>query len=625
MKLMQTQKDHSHPILALNVDSLKVYFVVIQNTRSEKEDSNSETASNKLVKECSLNSETKDVHAILNVDQLQKQLDKDEFQEDESMAAFWVVNNQFQKFINSKFTLDYGQSNEQKSTLLITWTRRFKHFRDTLLKTGCGAREVRFDMRYMHWMIIWLTQKASRTDSTVQDGLAARVRNDTDADVADYSDHFMRRANVLENTTSLPCFNIADIQKDQIQEKVVAIAALKNDSSRNVLRTCQVLVQMTWFHNHYLDAAKKKIQERDRNSTTSVPTSARIQTTTDDRKPNPRSNNQTSRSLHVSKSSRVTITAVPKADHSKSSSSFSDSKNFVCSTCHKCVFNAKSDDLYNKNSCNLFVMSTRKFSDMVAEKDDISGESIVKVDPTDDDTEIWSLFTTVQAFDPQCQDVCQFTRDNDVSVEFDAYGFSVKDYQTRRLLLRCDSTGDLYPVTQQPSSQTLVVFLSFSSTTWHRRLGHPGDDVLRRLESRNLISCRKSKLSALCHACQLGKHAKLLFYNSESSVDSVADINKRYVDNQALQCDHGGEYDNTRFHDLFCQNGIQFWFSCPRTSQQNGKSERMLHTINNLIRALLFQAHLPPSYWVEALNLAAHLLNILPSTAINNEIPFTKH
>ncbi|GKE92565.1 hypothetical protein Tco_1573660, partial [Tanacetum coccineum] len=53
------QKDHSHPIPALKVD-----FVVIQNTCFEKEDSNSETASNKLVKECSLNSETKDVHAI---------------------------------------------------------------------------------------------------------------------------------------------------------------------------------------------------------------------------------------------------------------------------------------------------------------------------------------------------------------------------------------------------------------------------------------------------------------------------------------------------------------------------------------------------------------------------------
>ncbi|GJW71598.1 hypothetical protein Tco_0128515 [Tanacetum coccineum] len=63
-KLMQTPEDHSNPIPALNVDSLKVNLVVIQNTCSEKEDSNSETASNKLVKECNLNSETNDVHAI---------------------------------------------------------------------------------------------------------------------------------------------------------------------------------------------------------------------------------------------------------------------------------------------------------------------------------------------------------------------------------------------------------------------------------------------------------------------------------------------------------------------------------------------------------------------------------
>ncbi|GKF93185.1 hypothetical protein Tco_0279904 [Tanacetum coccineum] len=71
--------------------------------------------------------------------------------------------------------------------------------------------------------------------------------------------------------------------------------------------------------------------------------SARFQSTTDSSKPKPRSNNQTPRSLPVSKSSCVIITAVPKADHSKSSSSFSDSKQFVCSTCHKCVFNANHD------------------------------------------------------------------------------------------------------------------------------------------------------------------------------------------------------------------------------------------------------------------------------------------
>ncbi|GJU20164.1 gag-pol polyprotein [Tanacetum coccineum] len=123
---------------------------------------------------------------------------------------------------------------------------------------------------------------------------------------------------------------------------------IASSSSRNSSKNMPRFSSNDMVHNHYLDVAKKKIQERDRNSTTSVPTSARIQTTTDDSKPNPRSNNQTSRSLPVSKSSRVTITAVPKADHSKSSSSFSDSKNFVCSTCHKCVFNANHDACITK-------------------------------------------------------------------------------------------------------------------------------------------------------------------------------------------------------------------------------------------------------------------------------------
>ncbi|GJR57947.1 hypothetical protein Tco_1500109 [Tanacetum coccineum] len=58
--------------------------------------------------------------------------------------------------------------------------------------------------------------------------------------------------------------------------------------------------------------------------------------------------NQTSRGLPTSKSSCVTITVVPKAEHSRNFSSFSDSKHFVCSTCHKCVFNANHDNSITK-------------------------------------------------------------------------------------------------------------------------------------------------------------------------------------------------------------------------------------------------------------------------------------
>ncbi|GJT97738.1 ribonuclease H-like domain-containing protein [Tanacetum coccineum] len=87
--------------------------------------------------------------------------------------------------------------------------------------------------------------------------------------------------------------------------------------------------------------------------------------------------------------------------------------------------------------------------------------------------------------------ISKFSLDNDVSVEFDAYGFSIK------------------------------VTRPTSSTTWHRRLSHPRDDALHHLLSSHSISYNKSKSSALCHACQLGKHVKLPFYSSESNVEFV--------------------------------------------------------------------------------------------------------
>nr|GFC23995.1 hypothetical protein [Tanacetum cinerariifolium] len=77
-------------------------------------------------------------------------------------------------------------------------------------------------------------------------------------------------------------------------------------------------------------------------------TPARFQSTTADSKPKPRSTNHSSRSLPMSKSSCVTITAMPKASHSKSPSSFSDTTRFFCSTCHKCVFNANHDACITK-------------------------------------------------------------------------------------------------------------------------------------------------------------------------------------------------------------------------------------------------------------------------------------
>ncbi|GKB59848.1 hypothetical protein Tco_0916034 [Tanacetum coccineum] len=101
-------------------------------------------------------------------------------------------------------------------------------------------------------------------------------------------------------------------------------------------------------HNHYLEEAKKKIQEIGRNSEPSVMHSARSQSTSNDCKAKPRSNTQTSRNWLASNSSFVMTKIVPIAEHSRNSRNFSDSKNFVCSTCQKYVFNANDDSCVTK-------------------------------------------------------------------------------------------------------------------------------------------------------------------------------------------------------------------------------------------------------------------------------------
>ena len=57
--------------------------------------------------------------------------------------------------------------------------------------------------------------------------------------------------------------------------------------------------------------------------------------------------------------------------------------------------------------------------------------------------------------------------------------------------------------------------------------------------------------------------------------------------------------------------------SCPYTSQQNGKAERALCTINNIVRSLLFQTGLPPVYWADSLLTATYLLNRHPTTTLS--------
>ncbi|GKA50096.1 hypothetical protein Tco_0743169, partial [Tanacetum coccineum] len=198
-KLMQTQENHSNPIPALNVDSLKVDLVVIQNTYSEKEDNNSETASSKSVKESSLDSATKDVHAI------KYKMSK---AKERCMAYFRSLHSHLQVLskedlkgtriehgFKRAFMSLFGQDAGIHVTLCLLWimtdkyfveyTRiKVKHFKDTLLQHICNVKKSVAERIRKAVDADLVVIESSGTESEVQDD-NSRSGNDTNADDAE--------------------------------------------------------------------------------------------------------------------------------------------------------------------------------------------------------------------------------------------------------------------------------------------------------------------------------------------------------------------------------------------------------------------------------------------------------
>jgi hypothetical protein len=83
--------------------------------------------------------------------------------------------------------------------------------------------------------------------------------------------------------------------------------------------------------------------------------------------------------------------------------------------------------------------------------------------------------------------VHRFTTDNNCSIEFDPFGLSVKDLQTRSVIARCNSTGDLYPFFPPTNSIPALAAPTSTSTLWHCRLGHIGSEAMSKLISSHAV------------------------------------------------------------------------------------------------------------------------------------------
>ncbi|KAI5328264.1 hypothetical protein L3X38_027661 [Prunus dulcis] len=90
---------------------------------------------------------------------------------------------------------------------------------------------------------------------------------------------------------------------------------------------------------------------------------------------------------------------------------------------------------------------------------------------------------------------------------------------------------------------------------------------------------------------------------------------------QVLQYDNGGEFLNHDLNKFLQDHGIIHQRSCPYTPQQNGMAERKNRHLLEVVRASLFGANMPRSFWGEAILSATYLINRIPSSILNFQTP----
>ena len=90
---------------------------------------------------------------------------------------------------------------------------------------------------------------------------------------------------------------------------------------------------------------------------------------------------------------------------------------------------------------------------------------------------------------------------------------------------------------------------------------------------------------------------------------------------KVLRSDNAKEYFSAQFNSFFISHGITHQFSCPHTPQQNGVVERKHRHLVDTARTLLINAHAPLKFWGDAVLTACYLINCMPSSVLDNEIP----
>ncbi|RDX79846.1 hypothetical protein CR513_39688, partial [Mucuna pruriens] len=213
-----------------------------------------------------------------------------------------------------------------------------------------------------------------------------------------------------------------------------------------------------------------------------------------------------------------------------------------------------------------------------------------------------------------------------------------------------------------------VNVMDMEASLWHRRLSHISEKGLTCLAKKGMLPRLKNVEFEKCSHCITGKQTRVSFkkhpplrksellelvhsdvcgplkVKSFSSAlyfvtfiddcsrklwayvlktkDQALEKFKRFqalVERQSgkkVKCIHsnnGGEYCGPF-------DGIRHEKTPPKTPQLNGLAERMNKTLIERVRCMLSKARLPKHFWGEALYTIVHVINLIPTVALNTEV-----
>ena len=212
--------------------------------------------------------------------------------------------------------------------------------------------------------------------------------------------------------------------------------------------------------------------------------------------------------------------------------------------------------------------------------------------------------------------------------------------------------------------------------TYHQRFAHPSNNVLHKISkyTNGLPSQIQIPENHICPGCEQGKKMNKSFPSTKTHTskpfelvhsdlkslpvesyhkykysivflddfssnawtinlrtkDATLPATKRFITMVKTQfntnivewmSDTGGEYKSKAFLDMLGNEGIKVSQSIPYVHQQNGRAERLIHTLTEKAETMRFQAYLPPSWWEFSLDHAVHVYNRTPMRRLEWRTP----